>query len=101
MKDHCCKGAVQSSGDGCYHWCTPSHAKKRDDWATCIEEHVYTDTMHFGQSCNPVGDLEVKNARNNDREVRPGPNPNVGIALSSSWKLGVFLGAVAFIQAMY
>ena len=57
--------------------------------------------MHFGQSCNSVGDLEVKNARNNDREVRPGPNPNAGVPLSASWKLGVFASAVALIQAMY
>lgn len=101
MEEHCCKGPLHESGDGCYHWCTPSHAKKRDDWATCIEEHVYTDTMHFGQSCNSVGDLEVKNMRNNDREVRPGPKPNAGVPLSISWKLGVYAAAVVLIQAIF
>lgn len=100
MKEHCCKGPVHESGDGCFEWCTPSFANSRDQWATCISDHVYTDTLHFGQSCNSVGDLEMKNARNNGLVVRPGPNPNSGGALSASWKLGVFLGVVTVIQAM-
>ncbi|KAM0716210.1 hypothetical protein Q7P37_007655 [Cladosporium fusiforme] len=101
--EKCCQGSVKSSGDGCYHWCTPSDAKKTDDWADCISDHVYTDELRFGQSCNSIGDLERKNKVSNGLELRPGadPNhPNSGVALSASWKLGVFLGVVGLLQVV-
>jgi hypothetical protein len=99
MERHCCKGAVQESGDGCYHWCTP-HAKKTDDWATCISDYVYTDTIRFGQSCNSIGDLERKNMVNNGLELRPGPNPSIGSTFTASWKLGVFISLIGIILIM-
>jgi len=100
MEQHCCKGAVQESGDGCYHWCTP-HAKKTDEWATCISDYVYTDTIRFGQSCNSIGDLERKNHLKNGLELRPGPSPSIGSAPPASWQPSVFLGLVAMILITY
>jgi hypothetical protein len=97
MEQHCCKGAVQESDDGCYHWCTP-HAKRTDEWATCISDYVYVDTIRFGMSCNSIGDLERKNMLNNGLELRPGPSPSSGSAPAAiSWKPGVFLGLVGMI----
>ena len=96
MEQHCCEGVVQESGDGCYHWCRP-HAKRTDEWANCISNNVYTDTFHFGQSCNAIGDLERKNKLGNGLELRPGPNPSGSIALTANWKLGVFLGLAGLV----
>lgn len=102
MEEHCCQGAVNESGDGCFHWCTP-HALKTDDWAGCIANHVYTDEIGFGQSCNAIGDLERKNKVSNGLELRPGPDPNhpnSGVALTASWKFGVFIGIVGLLQVI-
>lgn len=104
MEQHCCQGPVGGSDDGCYHWCTPNSAKKIDDWADCISDYVYKDTLKFGQSCNSIGDLERKNFVGNGLELRPAadPNhPNSGAALSASWKLGAFVGIVGLIQVLY
>lgn len=100
MEQYCCKEKVQGSTDGCYHWCHPI-AKDKDNWATCISDHIYTDTIHFGQSCNDIGTIERKNAHNNYLTLRPGANPNAGISLSSSRGLSLLLGAVVLMQIMY
>lgn len=97
MAQHCCKGAVQKSDDGCYQWCRPI-AKDKDNWATCISDHIYTDTLQFGQACNDIGTIERKNAHNLYLVLRPGPDPNAGISLSSSRKLSLVLGIVLLIQ---
>jgi len=99
MSQHCCQSDVGGSGDGCYHWCRP-HAKKTDDWATCISDHVYTDRLSFGTSCNSMGGIEHKNAVNNGRELRPAADPNSGVALGRSSKLSVLLGVMVLIKVM-
>jgi hypothetical protein len=100
MAQNCCKSHVGGSDDGCYHWCRP-HAKRTDDWATCISDHVYTDLLSFGTACNAIGDIERKNAHNNHVELRPGADPNSGIALGRSSKLGIFLGVTVLLQVLF
>lgn len=99
MEENCCRGAAQRSEDECFHWCKP-HAKKLNDWAACVGDHVYPDLISFGTSCNSIGDLERKNHEKNGLKLRPGPDPNSGVALSTSWKLGVVVGIVALLQAV-
>jgi hypothetical protein len=99
MKQHCCKGPVQESEDGCYHWCEP-HAIQLEGWANCVYDNVHVDEHRFGQSCNAIGRLEEKNHVSNGLELRPGPKPSGGVALSASWKLGVLLGVFGLIQAV-
>ena len=99
MKDHCCKRPVQSSDDGCYHWCEP-HAKRLEDWSTCIYDYVHVDADRFGQSCNAIGTIEEKNMLGNGLELRPGAKPSSGVAIGASWKLGVLLGVVGMVQAV-
>jgi hypothetical protein len=100
MKQHCCKGAVQESENGCYHWCEP-HANRLEGWATCIYDNVYLDEQRFGQACNSIGLLEEKNHVANGLELRPGARPSGGVALGASWKLGVVLGIVGLVQVIY
>ena len=99
MKQYCCKGVVQKSEDGCYHWCEP-HANRLEGWATCIYDYVYVDEQRFGQSCNSIGLLEEKNHVANGLELRPGAKPSSGVTLGASWKLGVVLGIVGLVQVV-
>jgi hypothetical protein len=101
MEQGCCKkGSVGGSEDGCYHWCKPSDAKRTDDWAACISDHVYPDILSFGSACNAIGDIERKNAKNNHVELRPGPDPNAGTSLGRSSKLGLFLGISVLLKLL-
>lgn len=100
MEQHCCKGDIGGTEDGCYHWCRPSDAKRTDDWATCISDHVYTDRLSFGTACNAIGEIERKNAHNNHVALRPGPNPNAGTSLGRNSRLGLFLGIVVLAQVL-
>lgn len=100
LNQHCCKGAVQKSDDGCFMWCAPKMAKSTD-WAMCVSDHVYVDRISFGTSCNNLGELEVSNAVDHHREIPVGPKPSAGNALSASWKLGVLVGALGLIQAVW
>jgi hypothetical protein len=97
MTTGCCKGAVQTDASGCYHWCKPD-AKDLTDWATCISDKVYTDT-NFGQACNVPGGLELKSALSQNEKAPPGTTGGAA-GLSASWKVGVFVGVVALVQAM-
>lgn len=100
MEQNCCKSGLKESADGCYHWCEPN-AMESVEWSTCIANHVYTDTINFGYSCNSIGALEEKNFLSNGLELRPGATPTSGgVVLGASWKVGVLVGGVGLLRLM-
>ncbi|KAM0723202.1 hypothetical protein Q7P37_001402 [Cladosporium fusiforme] len=100
MSKSCCKNAVQEDDTGCFHWCTPKGKNPEiEDWAACIADNVYTETIEFGQACNGLGDLEVKSALSQDQEPMKDAK-SAAPAISASWKVGVLLGLVGLVQVM-